>query len=326
MRTRALLVVTLGTVATLAAACSSANDGANDGAGGPAAPATPPAVAAAKPTLDEHGAPVGLHNYHPLAGKITSGAQPEGEEAFRNLAALGFTTIVSVDGALPDVATAKKYGLRYVHVPTQYSGVKTEEQLQIVKAIEVSDGPVYVHCHHGKHRSPAAAAAACVSLGLMTHEQALAAMKEVGTDPKYQGLYRDAAAARPFTAEELAAIPADLPEAVKPGDLAASMVDVDLRWEHLKASKAAKWGVPPESPDVDPPHEARMLWEMYREIARLDDAKQHGEKFLADLTEGEAAAKALEDALRSKNLEGANAAFERGGKTCSSCHKKFRDN
>lgn len=309
----------------LAAGCHSSDGPTPDASGNAAAAASGPA-AAAQVTYDDHGAPVGLHQFNPYNEKVTSGAQPEGEEAFRNLVALGFKTIVSVDGALPDVETAQKYGLRYVHVPMQYSGVKPDEAAKVAKAIETSDGPVYVHCHHGKHRSPAAASAACVALGMMSPDQALDEMKVSGTDPKYQGLFRDVANAKPLTKEQLAAIPADLPSAVKPGDLAGAMVNVDLRWDHLKASKAVQWGVPPESPDVDPPHEARMLWEQYREIARLDDAKSHGEKFLANLAEGEEAAKALEAALRAKDAAAAAAAFDRGGKACSSCHKKFRDN
>lgn len=302
--------------------CRAPSDDAPPAVAPPAAP-EPPTV-----TYDDHGAPVGLHQFNPYSERLISGAQPEGEEAFRNLKALGVTTIVSVDGAKPDLELAHKYGLRYVHVPMQYSGVRPDEAAQVARAIQTTpdSGKVYVHCHHGKHRSPAAMSAACVSLGLMSAEQAIEEMKVSGTDPKYQGLFRDVANARPLSADDLARVPADLPEYVKPGDLAASMVDVDLRWEHLKAAKAVQWGVPPESPDVDPPHEARMLWELYREIARLDDATGHGPKFMTDLAEGEAAAKALEDALRAKDMSAAAAAFDRGAKACSSCHKKFRDN
>lgn len=307
----------LALAAALAGGCQSSDPSPDAGA---------PAAAPAQVTYDDHGTPEGLHEFNPFTERVTSGAQPEGDVAFRNLAALGFRTIVSVDGALPDVTTAKRYGLRYVHVPMQYSGVRPEEAAQLAKAVESSDGPVYIHCHHGKHRSPAATGAACVALGYLTPDQAVAEMKESGTDAKYQGLFRDVAAARQLTPEQLAAVSSNLPESVSPGDLATAMVDVDLRWEHLKASKAAKWGVPPKNPDVDPPHEARMLWEHYREIARLSDAKSHGEKFLKFLADGETSAKSLEAALRAKDAEKSNTAFDAGAKACSGCHKAFRDN
>jgi protein tyrosine phosphatase (PTP) superfamily phosphohydrolase (DUF442 family) len=311
--------------ALLLAACQGGtpSGGSSAAEGGGASAAHEPAAAA---TYDDHGDPKGLHNFHKLTDKVTSGAQPEGEEAFRNLKALGFTTIVSVDGARPELELAEKYGLRYVHVPMQYSGVKPEEQLEMAKAVEIASGPVYIHCHHGKHRSPAAAAAVCIDLGLVTTEQGTAFLKTAGTDPKYQGLYRDVAAAKPLPADVLAKASTNFRAYVKPGDLAAAMVDVDLRWEHLKASKAAQWGVPADSPDVDPPHEARMLWEHYRELARMDESKAHGERFLSLLAEGEAAAVDLENALRAKDPAAAATAFDRSNKACSSCHKAFRDN
>jgi len=52
-------------------------------------------------TLDDHGDPKGLHRHRRWSEKIGQGAQPEGEEAFRNLQALGYTTILSVDGSTP---------------------------------------------------------------------------------------------------------------------------------------------------------------------------------------------------------------------------------
>ena len=313
-----------------AAACGSEPAGRHDAAVEIAAPAVAPPTtkieAPAAPTFDGEGHPVGLHQFNPYTDRITSGAQPEGEEAFKNLVALGFRTIVTVDGAMPDLDLAHKYGLRYVHVPTQYSGTSPEQIARIAKAIETSDGPVYVHCHHGKHRSPGALSATCVSMGLLTVEQALAEMKESGTDPKFKGLFRDVMNAKPITPEQRAAVPAELPEFVRPGDLAASMVDVDLRWDQIKASKDAKWDVPPANPDVDPPHEARMLWEHFREIARLDDDKRHGEDFSKFLAAGEAGSKGLEDALRAKDGRAADAAFETVKKSCTACHAKYRDN
>jgi protein tyrosine phosphatase (PTP) superfamily phosphohydrolase (DUF442 family) len=331
----------LGTLALAAALFAAPGCGsesastAKSGAAETAATAEMPATAApapaaveipAKPTLDDHGHPVGLHEYNPFTDEITSGGQPDGEEAFRNLAALGYTTIVSVDGARPDLELAKKYGLRYVHVPVQYSGTKPDEIAQIAKAIETSKGGVYVHCHHGKHRGPGALSATCVAMGILTVEQALAEMKVSGTDPKYKGLFRDVMNAQPISAAQRAALPAELPEYVKPGDLAESMVGVDLRWDHLKASKEAKWGVPPASPDVDPPHEARMLWEHYAEIARLDDAKSRGADFMKFLADSEAGAKSLEDALRANDAKASDAAFDAVKKSCAACHAKFRDN
>ncbi|MGE0610114.1 MAG: hypothetical protein AB7O62_23685, partial [Pirellulales bacterium] len=64
-----------------------------------------------------------LPNAIRLHPKVVSGGQPEGEAAFAELRDLGIKTVISVDGARPAVPLAKKYGLRYVHLPHGYDGV-----------------------------------------------------------------------------------------------------------------------------------------------------------------------------------------------------------
>ena len=92
-----------------------------------------------------------------MAERIGQGGQPAGEVAFQNLKALGFKSVLNVDGAVPDVEAAERQGLVYVHVPIGYDGIARDEALRIVKAAEMCEKPVYVHCHHGRHRGPAAA-------------------------------------------------------------------------------------------------------------------------------------------------------------------------
>lgn len=284
-----------------------------------------PAPVPTEVSLDAHGEPDGLHRHKRWNDKVGIGAQPEGEIAFRNLAALGYRTIVSVDGARPEAELAAKYGLRYVHVPIGYDKVEQEAAEKVAKAIDTSDGPAYVHCHHGKHRGPAAAASACIALGLMDPSKTEETLKAAGTDPKYAGLYRTAASTHKVSAGELAAVPVN-PSYVSPGDLAAAMADLDFRWEHLKASKERAWGLLPDSPDVSPPHEARMAWEGYREMARMKDAMSHGDEFMRMLADSESALVALENALRAGDHAAATASFESAAKLCSNCHKKYRDN
>ena len=106
-----------------------------------------------------------LPNSYRVTEKMISGGQPDGEAGFRELRDLGVKTIVSVDGAKPDVELAKKYGLRYVHLPHGYDGISDVRLKELAKAVRDLPGTIYIHCHHGKHRSPAAAAAACVVVG-----------------------------------------------------------------------------------------------------------------------------------------------------------------
>ena len=123
---------------------------------------------AAEPKQSAPGAlpledPPGVHNFYLLGTNVYSGSTPEGDAGFKALAELGVKTIISVDGAQPDVIRAKKFGIRYVHLPHGYSGISTNLQHQLAKAASELDGPYYVHCHHGKHRGPTAAAILCMT-------------------------------------------------------------------------------------------------------------------------------------------------------------------
>ena len=108
---------------------------------------------------------------------VISGGLPKGDEAFRELKSLGVQTVISVDGTKPDVKTANKYGIRYVHLPHGYDGISEARVKELAKAVRELDGPIYIHCHHGKHRSPAAASVACVAAGLIPESKAVAILE-----------------------------------------------------------------------------------------------------------------------------------------------------
>src|SRR5581483_11908914 len=103
----------------------------------------------------------GIENLYRISDRIYSGSSPTGDAAFEALAKLGVKTIITVDGAQPDVDLAARHGLRYVHIPVGYNGISSNSALQLVKAAQSFSGPIYVHCHHGLHRGPTAAAVIC---------------------------------------------------------------------------------------------------------------------------------------------------------------------
>ncbi len=279
------------------------------GRGEPSAPPLPRAVAAD-----------GLHNVFRVSDGLFSGSSPDGPNGFAFLKALGVKTVISVDGATPDVAEAETHGLRYVHLPVGYDGIPRGQALRLAKAVRDLPGPVYVHCHHGKHRGPAACAAIQLILDPnFAPADADELMREAGTDPKYTGLVGLPKTLTRPTAEELDRASSDFPKTAVVPDLAKRMVAIDERWDHLKLVKAAGWATPQDHPDIDPPHEARQLVEHYREVARLPSAK--GMPF----ADAEAAATALELALRAKDGTAAEVAFHRSANACASCHAVHRD-
>ena len=267
----------------------------------------------------------GVHNAFRATERIYSGSQPEGDEAFAAIAKLGVKTIVSVDGGKPDVETARKHGLRYVHLPIGYDGVPTNRVVELAKLTVELSGPFFVHCHHGKHRGPAAVAVMCEASEGWTTDKAVAWLREAGTAVDYPGLYRSVQQFSKPTPAQLAAIK-ELPEVSKTSSLVDAMVAIDAHFDHLKESQKAGWKTPPGHADISPPHEATMLWEQFKEMARTEDTAKRGEDYRAKLVAAEKIADSLRKLLR-EPADGKliDAAFKQAGQNCSACHKKYRN-
>lgn len=164
---------------------------------------------------------------------LFSGGQPQGDAGFQFLKTIGIQTVISVDGARPDLESAAKHGMRYVHLPIGYDDVPRDRRIALIQAVRQLPGPVFVHCHHGKHRGPSAAV--CIWRGLapnITAEQGVQALRVMGTAENYRGLYR-AVEQRPPTARETKAQRATFPEFSDIRPLAEEMVAMDLDWERL---------------------------------------------------------------------------------------------
>jgi hypothetical protein len=212
-----------------------------------------------------------------------------------------------------------------VHLPIGYDGVPTSDTWLLVKAVEVSPGPVFVHCHHGKHRGPTAAALACAGVEGWTAERALQWMETAGTATNYAGLYRSVREFRAPTREELRGLPADFPAQARVSDLAEAMVKIDDQFEGLKAIRSAGFHTPADQPDLSPGNQSLMLWESLREAQRLEASQKRGENFLAEMGKAENAAKDLHGRLKATATGGAEQAFQAVAGSCSACHKAHRD-
>ncbi len=246
----------------------------------------------------------GLHNLRYLTARVLSGSSPDGADGFASLKRLGVRTLVSVDGATPEVELAARCGLRYVHLPVGYDGIPPAQLARIAKALRDLPGPIYLHCHHGKHRGPAAATSALVCLGELSPDDAVRAMRDAGTDPRYAGLLGLPHTLRPLSAGDLDRVPSDFPAQAPTADLTQRMVQIDATWERLKAR-----------PDAAA---ALQLQEHYREARRLTEVARRGVAFTARLAEAEAAAGRLGASPTPREVTASQ-------KLCVQCHAKFRD-
>jgi len=267
-----------------------------------------------------------LHNVFRIDDTLYSGSGPATEADFKDLAKLGVKVLISVDGGKPAVELAHKYGMRYVHLPIGYDAVPQARADELTKATQTAGGPVYLHCHHGKHRGPSAIAAVCRALKKWTPQQAEEFLKQAGTSPDYAGLYRDVAAFRPPTAEKLAKLPAKFPEVAKTEPLVDAMVAIDEHFDALKVAQKAGWTKTATFPALTPTQTAALIWERYRELARDPAVDKLGTDFRAKLTEAEEVAGGLRDLLRiSEDTTEIDAAFKRAAQNCVDCHKAHRN-
>jgi protein tyrosine phosphatase (PTP) superfamily phosphohydrolase (DUF442 family) len=273
----------------------------------------------------------GLPNAIQIHARVISGGQPEGAAAFQELSSLGVKTIISVDGAKPQVGLAAKHGLRYVHLPHGYNGIPQDRAEQLALAVRDLEGKIYIHCHHGKHRSPAAAVVACVANGMLDQGAATAVLKLAGTSANYKGLYQSADSARRIDDSVLDALTANFPEIARLPPLAEAMVELEHTHDHLKRIAAADWKSPANEPDLEPAHEALLLTEHFAEMLRMDSVAQEPADFGKMLAQSERDARELEKRLsRRENAEivssaEINSPFERLSANCTACHRQFRD-
>ncbi len=271
----------------------------------------------------------GLHNVVAFHDGFYSGSVPEGDDGFATLRAMGVKTIISVDGAVPEVERAKALGMRYIHLPIGYNGFNEARRLELARAARdaMEEGPVYIHCHHGKHRSAGAAGAIAASLGWATPQAMSERMKVSGTSPAYKGLYACTLAAVAVSPEELDAVDANFPEVSRPQGLVRSMLEIDTINDHLKLIQKAGWRTPGDHPDLVPVAEAGRMADILRLLCEDEHVKSKPADMLEMLRADAQLAQHIEDMLDAPSPDVAklSAQFELLQAGCKDCHAKHRD-
>ncbi len=136
---------------------------------------------------------------------------------------------------------------------------------------ETLPGPIYIHCHHGKHRSPAASTAACVGAGLLRPADALPVLQFAGTSPHYTVCFT---MSRPRGRSPLAKNSDKFSETSPVPQLVARMVQL----EHWQAALSKVLKSPPNNVTANdrekPAAVALLLREQFTELLR-DESNQH---------------------------------------------------
>lgn len=264
----------------------------------------------------------GLEHVSQITRRVYSGGQPKGRQAFEALKALGVTTVVSVDGLPPDVDEAHRAGIRYVHLPMGYDGVPDNVGRALARVAREARGTIYVHCHHGKHRGPAAAAVLCQAMGDADAKGSLKILKVAGTGEEYRGLWRDVARYEPPKPGQQ--LP-ELLESAPVDSLAAIMAQLDRNWDQAKALDTNGWQPTKEQPAARPDETLALVEEAFREAERSKPEADYGEEFGQQLQESLRTAIALRAAVKRPDAKAAGALVNQMTKSCKACHAKFRD-
>lgn len=276
---------------------------------------------------------VGLPNAIQVQPNLISGGQPTSQDGFRSLSELGIQTIVSVDGIHPDLNSAKKFGMKYIHLPLGYRGISDDDAKALAYIILKQDGPIYIHCHHGKHRSPAAAAVACVTAGQMTNKSALTLLEKAGTGSRYQGLFKAVTDALPVATSKLMQLNPSLPERAEIGTVVKSMIQMDEHMVQLKLmlqNPNGKFGDQQVSFLME---HATLLHENFKEMLRRPTTRKHASDFQSTLVTSQQMAIKLQELLRQSTGEKfepttamrASAVVDQISNQCQKCHSQFRD-
>jgi protein tyrosine phosphatase (PTP) superfamily phosphohydrolase (DUF442 family) len=266
-----------------------------------------------------------LQNVAQCTGGIINGSAPHTDADFAALARLGVKTIIAVDGAYPDAQRAREYGIRTAHLPIGYDGVTGPRAIQLVRAVRDLPEPVYIHCLHGKHRSPSVTAYVSVSLGQMTNEQGIEYLHKMGTSENYPGLYASVRTAARLNSKVIDAVSDEFPERTPVGDLVETMVAADTAWGHIAEIREAGWRSPPGHPDLTPASEAAILVQQLEHVTELPAFASRPDEFKQKMNQTILAARELREAAVQEKWIGASALSERVEQGCAACHTRFRD-
>ena len=251
-----------------------------------------------------------------LAKQVYSGGEPAERKHFRWLAGQGVKTIVSVDGIAPDLNLAKAYGLRYVHIPLTYSGISRDSGLAMLRVLEEMPGPIFVHCHHGQHRAPAAVAYMLRASESVSKDEALEILFRGGTSKEYLGLWTDVRNAKKRTDNEK--LP-ELKSTATVPDFAKRMAGLARSLEKLQ--KVANGEARKRS------YSALLLSDDFRELERSPFAKRHGGDFRALLEFSTKLSTQLHQASKAADFDDKKFGelMDEMKQNCTRCHEQFRN-
>lgn len=245
---------------------------------------------------------------------IYTGGEPLEPDGYKTLRTLGIQSVIDVDATPPRPGSTDGFEGGVVHLPLKYSGITPEEAGALTALITSLPRPIFVHCHHGTNRAPAAVAVALIGSGEWTPEQGMALLEISGTEPGFNGLHEAVETAIEIAPSDRLLLPVTRDEHVEFAEL---MGDVDRQWTLLEEGAASGWSSPDAAAD------AAELVDQLRRAFMASTIEEQAYIQLAEQALMES--RDLEDALLAGRRDLALNRYSALGTTCSACHEGYRD-
>jgi len=286
-----------------------------------------PTACSSVPTLTQpiHQSKQGpIHNLHQLAPGLYSGNEPATSAHYDQLSDIGIKTVISVDAIAPDPDLAAQYNIRIVHLPIGYDGIEESRAIELASAITQLDHPIYLHCHHGKHRGPAALCVGAIGAGIITNDQAIEFMTTAGTSQSYPGLWDAARSTRALDHTNLGSVQA-FPTHAPVSGFIESMGQLDRLHDRLWDLAEDDWQTPEDHPDLSPSAVSGQLYDHMRSMLQLDFFSKRGSMMRSRFEAAIDTAGNVEAKINSNDLPEALNLLSSLSNSCIDCHERFRN-
>lgn len=269
-----------------------------------------------------HAGPI--RNLHVLSPGLYSGDEPATQHHYQQLSSLGIKTVISVDAVAPDPDLASKHGIKIVHLPIGYDGIEDPRAAELASAIAQLEHPIYLHCHHGKHRGPAALCVGAIGAGIITNDQAIEFMTLAGTSDNYPGLWSAAQNARPLDQPTLDSI-TEFPTRAPVTGFVQGMGTLDRLHDQLLDIADNDWNAPDDHPDLSATAISGQLYDHLRSMGQLEYFNRKGTMLRSRFEAITELARTTESKIIDEDFTGALESLDALSDSCLDCHERFRD-
>jgi hypothetical protein len=241
------------------------------------------------------------------------------------LSKAGIRTIISVDGAIPDANAIASHRMRCIHIPLGYDRITTQAGLTLIRAVRDLPAPVYIHCHRGIYRGPAAAGYALVGLDRMTPSQAMKLMRRCGGSEKvYPGLFSAMGEAQHILSADIDEFMPLFSNGVSARPVVQAMGRAQEALGRLEILSAGGWAAPRRHPDLSGIQESRRLIGLVDALQTQPSAGGGSWPQLVEAYRREVHALSVELERPSLNVDLLNRRLASVQASCISCHQHHR--